>query len=461
MVENNTALNKLLQQIASDAATYSASLDQRSVFPSEEAIVNLAEFDEPLPEHPQTAKNTYDQLHRLGSPATVSSASGRYFGFVTGSALPATLAANWLAGIWDQNAAFNVMSPIAAKLETIAERWLIDLFGLPSTTRIGFVTGATMANFTALAAARHALLLQKDWNVEENGLFGAPLVDVIVGNEVHASVLKALSMLGFGRKRVTRIPVDSQGRIIADRIPEMKNSTLICTQAGNVNTGASDPIEAICDRWQDNNVWVHVDGAFGLWSAVSPRYAHLVSGIQRADSWAVDAHKWLNTPYDSGLALIKQGQYLQAAFSTRAAYLMESEQRDPADFTPEMSRRGRGIEIWAALKSLGRNDLIDLIERHCDYANRFAEGLADAGFTVLNDVVLNQVMVSFGTTNITEKVISAIQEDGTCWCGGTTWQGQTAMRISVSSWRTTEEDVEVSLKVMIRIANEVLSKVDQ
>jgi glutamate/tyrosine decarboxylase-like PLP-dependent enzyme len=416
------------------------------------AIDALAKLDEPLPDGPGDIETVIGLLDNIGSPATVLTAGGRYFGFVIGGSLPAALAANWLAGAWDQNAGLRITSPIASALEQISLGWLLDVLSLPAGAGGGFVSGATMANFTALAAARHAILKKQGWDVEAKGLFGAPPVTVIVGDEVHVSVLKALSLLGFGRERVIRVPVDGQGRMRADALPELTEPAIVCIQAGNVNTGAFDPANEICAVAQRAGAWVHVDGAFGLWAAAAPVYAQLTSGFEKADSWATDAHKWLNVPYDSGIIFCRNPEHLCGAMSTTAAYLMTGEQREPHHYVPEMSRRARGIEIWAALRSLGRSGLSDLIERTCNYARRFAEGLTQAGYPILNDVVLNQVLVAFGDAETTRRVIAGVQADGTCWCGSTEWQGHTAMRISVSSWATTESDVEHSLEAILRIA---------
>jgi len=316
------------------------------------------------------------------------------------------------------------------------------------------VTGATVANFTALAAARHAVLGRLRWDVESQGLFGAPAIQVVVSEEAHPSVFKALGMLGMGRERVVRVPVDSEGRMRPEGLPALNGSSIVCVQAGNVNSGSFDPAAEICRRAHAQGAWVHVDGAFGLWAAASPRYAHLVEGVDQADSWATDAHKWLNVPYDSGLAFVRDPEMLRAAMSLTAAYLPQGDHREPSQYVPELSRRARGVEIWAALKSLGRSGLAEMIERNCRCARRFADGLRDAGFQILNDVVLNQVLVGFGAPDVTGRVIAGVQEDGTCWCGGTVWQGRHAMRISVSSWATTEGDVDKSLEAMLRVARE-------
>jgi glutamate/tyrosine decarboxylase-like PLP-dependent enzyme len=425
------------------------------VAPTAEAVAALRRLDEPLPDHPAEPEAVVALLDELGSPATMASAGGRFFGFVVGGALPASVAANWLAGAWDQNAGIVVLSPIAAKLEEVAMRWMLDLFGLPAECGAGFVTCATQANFSGLAAARHALCARQGWNVETQGLFGAPPFRVVVGEEVHVSVLKALTLLGLGRERVVRVPVDGQGRMRADALPALDHGTIVCLQAGNVNTGAFDPAAEIIPRAKAAGAWVHVDGAFGLWAAASPKHAHLVRGFEGADSWATDAHKWLNVPYDSGIVLVREAAHLQAAMAVNAPYLVIGETREPEHFTPDFSRRARGVEVWAALRSLGRGGLAELIARTCRHAARFAEGLRDAGYAVLNDVVINQVLVSFGDADATRRVVQAIQADGTCWAGTTVWQGKTAMRISVSSWATTDDDVERSLAAMIRAAGAV------
>ncbi|MDX1508562.1 MAG: pyridoxal-dependent decarboxylase [Woeseiaceae bacterium] len=447
--------NKLLDDAAVRGARYLENIGEQRVAPDAEALEQLNHFIEPLSDDGVDDAAVLRMLDELGSPATVAMAGPRYFGFVIGGALPATVACNWLAGAWDQNVGALTMAPAASVVEQVALDWLKDLLGLPETAEAGFVTGATVANFTALAAARNKVYADVGWNVEADGLFGAPPVTVIVGDEVHPSASKALGMLGFGRDRVTRVPVDGQGRMIASELPDIDGPTIVCTQAGNVNTGAFDPIGAICERVRPQGAWVHVDGAFGLWAAASPSLRHLVDGIGNADSWASDAHKWLNVPYDSGLAFVRHAEFLKSAMAVSASYLASgSGNRDPADFTPELSRRGRGIEIWAALKSLGRNGVVELVDRCCAHARRFAAGFEAAGFEILNDVVLNQVLVKFGDEARTRAIIEAIQNDGTCWCGVTVWQGHTAMRISVSNWSTTIADVDRSLEAMIRIAKD-------
>jgi glutamate/tyrosine decarboxylase-like PLP-dependent enzyme len=447
-------MRDLLNQTAEIAARYLESLDERGVAPTPEALARLVELDQPLQEDPRNAAAVLETLDRIGSPATMGMAGRRYFGFVIGGSLPAALAANWLAGAWDQNPGLFAASPIGTVLEEVSLRWLLDVLQLPAESGGAFVTGATVANFTALAAARHAVLQRFGWDVESDGLFGAPPVTVVVGGEAHPSVIKALGMLGLGRSRVVRVPVDGQGRMRAEEMAPLGGPAIVCLQAGNVNTGAFDPAAEICARAHAGGAWVHVDGAFGLWAAASRRYAHLVEGVAGADSWATDAHKWLNVPYDSGLAFVRDSVALKRAMSLTAAYLPQGGHREPSQYTPELSRRARGVEIWAALCSLGRNGLSDLIERNCRLAHRFAVELQGVGGEILNEVVLNQVLVSFGDAARTRLVIERVQQDGTCWCGPTEWQGRTAMRISVSSWATRDEDVDRSVAAILRAAKD-------
>ncbi|HPT28101.1 MAG TPA: pyridoxal-dependent decarboxylase [Bryobacteraceae bacterium] len=445
-------MRDLLNHTAGVAARYLEALDHRGVAPAPEALAELAALNQPLPEHPQDPAAVLDTLDRIGSPATMAMAGRRFFGFVIGGSLPAALAANWLAGAWDQCPGLYVASPIGTVLEEVSLGWLLDVLKLPAGSGGAFVTGATMANFTALAAARHAVLQRAGWDVEANGLFGAPPVTVVVGEEAHPSLIKSLGLLGLGRSRVVQVPVDAQGRMRPGGMPPLDGPSIVCLQAGNVNTGAFDPAPEICAHARASGAWVHVDGAFGLWAAASPRYVHLVEGVAGADSWATDAHKWLNVPYDSGLAFVRDPVALTRAMSVTAAYLPQGDHREPSQFTPELSRRARGVEIWAALKSLGRTGLGDLIERTCRLAGRFAVELRRGGCEILNEVVLNQVLVSFGDPAHTRQVIQRVQQDGTCWCGPTEWQGRTAMRISVSSWATRDEDVDRSVAAILRAA---------
>jgi glutamate/tyrosine decarboxylase-like PLP-dependent enzyme len=445
---------KILNSAATHAIDYLKELPQRRVFPDKESLQKLHKLSVPLPETATNAKEVIDILNEIGSINTVATNGGRYFGFVFGGTLPASLAAGWLISAWDQNAVFKVSSPVAAQIEKITARWLLDLLRLPATSAVGFVTGTTMANFCGAVAARDHLYKRMGWDIKARGMNNAPPIRVVVGEEVHASMQRALILAGFGLDNMIKVPTDDQGRIIAENFPALDESTLVCLQAGNVNTGAIDPVKNICRAAKEKGAWVHIDGAFGLWARVSPKKSQLAEGCELADSWAIDLHKWLNVPYDSGLVICKEPQILQNALSVSAAYLPESNEPDPYFFTPEMSRRARGIETWAALHSLGRKGVIDLIERCCVHAEQFSKNLENAGFRILNKVELNQVLVSFGDAALTNSIIKKIQEDGTCWCGGTVWKGETAMRISVSSWMTTEKDIERCSDVIIKIANE-------
>jgi glutamate/tyrosine decarboxylase-like PLP-dependent enzyme len=446
------ARKALLRRVARDAMEYLDEEDVRAVAPSTEAIAALEALKGALPDAPTDPEAVLQMLHEYGAPATVAKTGGRNFGFVNGGCLPAALGAAWLVSAWDQNASFFVQSPVAITLEEVALEWVRELLQLPPGTGGAIVTGATMASFSALAAARHALLERAGWNVEADGLFGAPPITVVVGEEVHASVLKALGMLGMGRERVVRVPVDQQGRMRADALPHLDSNTILCVQAGNVNTGCFDPAAAILPAARAAGAWVHVDGAFGLWASCSSQYRHLTRGFELADSWATDAHKWPNVGYDCGIALVRQPEQLRAAMSMEAAYLLQGEHREPSYYNPELSRRARGVELWAGLRSLGRAGMAEIVERTSAHARRFAEALREAGCQILNQVVINQVLVSFGAPERTRQVIERIQQEGSCWCGGTVWQGQTAMRISVSSWATSEDDVERSLKAILRAA---------
>ncbi len=443
----------VLSDVAERSKRYLDRIGQRRVAPTHEALAGLKAFDVPLQDHPISPEQVVAELDRIGSPATMAIAGPRFFGFVNSSALPAALAANWLSTAWEQHGGFHVSSPGSTTLEQIALGWTKELLGLPADATGSFVTGTTVAHMACLAAARHALLAGVGWNVEADGLFGAPPITVIAGAEAHATLFKALGVIGLGRSRVLKIPVDSQGRMRADGLPRMSGPTIVCAQAGNVNTGAFDPFHEIIDHVRASRapVWVHVDGAFGLWARAAPARAHLADGIELADSWATDAHKWLNSPYDCGMAIVRDGDALRKSMAINADYL-PSDVTNPSDYTPEVSRRPRGVDAWAALRALGRSGLADLIERNCRFAKRFADAFTAAGFPVLNDVVLNQLLVTFGDAERTRGVIAAIQEDGTCWCGMTVWQGTTAMRVSVISWATTDDDVDRSIAAILRIA---------
>jgi len=442
----------LLRDASSRALAYLDGLADRPVAPTAADVAALGRLDFVLPPAGQDAADVLALLDDCGSPGTVASGGPRYFGFVTGGALPIAQATAWLTAAWDQNAALSVMSPTASVLNRVALRWVTELLGLPEGTGGGFVTGATMANATCLAAARDAVLAGHGWDAAGQGLAGAPPVTVVAGAQAHTTVRKALGLVGLGRDRALLLPADSQGRIEPRRLPALTGPALVCLQAGNVNTGASDPFGRLIDWAHENGAWVHVDGAFGLWAAASPGTAGQVAGVEGADSWATDAHKWLNTTYDCGIALVADPRALRSAMEAAAAYLPEDAILEPMHVTPQSSQRARGAEVWAVLAALGRDGVAALIERTCALARRFADGMRGAGYAVANDVVLNQVVVDFGDQARTSAVIAAIQEEGTCWCGPTVWRGRAAMRVSVSGWNTTEQDIDRSVAAVTACA---------
>ncbi len=484
------------------ARRYIASRAGRPVWAAATLTELRAAFGGPLPDAPVDPTDVVDALARAAEPGLVTTTGPRYFGFVTGGALPATVAAEWLAAVWDQPASLYVLSPAAAVVEEVAAAWLIDLLGLPAACSVGFVTGCHMANFTALAAARHELLRRAGWDVEADGLQGAPRIRVLVGDEVHVSVIGSLRMLGIGSRQIVRVAVDDQGRMRPDAlaavlaadasaVPSKPDSTgspvaqavaapperlgrergspatpptIVCAQAGNVNSGAFDPLDAIADITSRHAAWLHVDGAFGLWAAASDALRHHVRGIERADSCATDAHKWLNVPYDSGLVFVAHPAAHRAAMSLSASYLVRSpdEPREPMDWVPESSRRARGFAVYAALRSLGRSGVADLVDRCCRLARRFADRLRqEPSIRILNDVVLNQVLVRVVPARgdadaATRDALKIVQAEGVCWLGGSRWHDVEAMRISVSNWSTSDEDIDRSADAIIRAARQVL-----
>ncbi len=450
----------LLDVVLGHARSWFEALPTRPVCASASSDQLRQSIGGSMPENGTSPAAVMETLASAGMTGTIASAGPRYFGFVVGGSVPAALVADWLVSAWDQNAGIFALSPLASTIEQVTGSWLRDLAGLPSTMSFGFVTGGHMANFTSLACARHSILRQAGWDVEANGLNGAPPIEICVNEESHYTIFMALRLLGLGSARVRKIPADEQGRMRADRLAAALRKTsgpcIVCAQAGNVNTGAFDPLPTIADVAKERGAWLHVDGAFGLWAAASPKHAHLVHGIERADSIASDAHKWLNVPYDCGLVFCADEAAHRGAMSLAAAYIVAtSMERDPHEFVPEESRRARAIPVYAALCSLGRRGLAEIIERNCRQARRFGDALRAAGFEVLNEVVLNQVLVSFGTPERTHATIAAIQQDGTCWCGGTVWQDRAAMRISVSNWSTTDDDVERSIDAIVRCAHAV------
>lgn len=453
-------IRRLLEETASTAADFLEGLPERPVTWSADVADLRASLGGPLPEAPTDPRAVVAELAAAADPGLVAIPSGRYFGFVIGGAVPAAVAADWLATAWDQNAGLYVGGPSAAVVEEVAGAWVAELLGLPDGVSFGFVTGCQMAHVTALAAARHDVLARVGWDVNEGGLIGAPPIHVVVGEERHTTIDRALRFLGLGSACLVPVAADGQGRMLAEALREtlagLEGPTIVCAQAGNVNTGSIDPLEEVADAAEEAGAWLHLDGAFGLWAAASPALRHLVAGAERADSWATDAHKWLNVPYDCGIVFCAHPKSHQAAMSVRASYLIHAGPggpRDQMDWNPEFSRRARGFPVYAAIRSLGRAGIAELVERCCAHARRFGEELAAApGIEVLNDVVLNQVLVRFGDDARTDAVIRAVQEDGTCWLGGTTWHGMGAMRISVSNWSTSDEDVERSLAAILRAA---------
>lgn len=450
---------QLLERVVDLVSDYYDRRDSSPVFPrvTPEQLRRAFGMGMPLPEHGQEAEQVIAGLARTAELGLVAQTGPRYFGFVIGGSLPVTTAADWLTSAWDQNAGLYASSPAASVVEEVAAAWLLELLGLPRSASVGFVTGCGMANFTGLAAARHHVLRQAGWDVELDGLNGSPRINVIVGDEAHVTVHTALRMIGLGTRAIKYVPTDRQGRMIASELTNTLRScagpTIVCAQAGNVNTGAFDPLREITAATREAGAWLHVDGAFGLWAAVSDDLKHLVDGAGHADSWATDAHKWLNVPYDSGLIVCAHPEAHRAAMTVTASYLVQSDkQRDPFEWTPEFSRRGRGFTVYAALKHLGRSGVRDLVERCCARARQMAELLrGQPGVEILNDVVLNQVLVRFDNSDdFTSLVIERVQLDGTCWLGGTIWQGKAAMRISISNWFTTERDIEISAQAILQ-----------
>ena len=444
---------RLLEQAKQYAFDYLDGVSNRRVSPGDDALSGLAAFDEPMPEHPETPEQILSQLQTYGAPATSAQGGGRYFGFVNGGITPVGLAARWMADAWDQNSALYVMSPVASKMEELCERWLVELLGLPEGTAAGFVSGSSTAIVCALAAARNELLARQGWNVPEQGLWGAPPIRVVLGEQAHSSVLKALALLGMGKGMVTLAPVDEQGRIRPDRLPEIDQNTLLILQAGNVNSGSFDPLDVLCARANECGAWVHIDGAFGLWAAASEQTRHLVRGLERADSWSTDAHKTLNAPYDSGIVFVKDRAALVRAMQASGSYILYSEHRDGMLYTPEMSRRARSIELWATLKGFGKSGIGALVDTLCDNARSFAERLNESGFRVLNDVVFNQVLVACDSPEETKATLARLQAGGVCWCGGAVWRQEPVIRISVCSWRTTKEDVDACVAAFVAARN--------
>ncbi len=448
----------LFNQAKAHAFDYMDTIHDRPVFPFPKTLENLSAFDEPLPLEMGDPEKFLDLLHQYGSPATAAQTGSRYFGFVNGGVTPVAVAAKWLSDVWDQNAGLFVMSPIAAHLEAVCERWLVDLFELPEKTKAGFVSGTSTATLCGLAAARNFLLKRAGWDVYKKGMFNAPELKIVLGEEAHSTVFKTLSLLGFGFDDLIRVRTDRQGRMMAQDLPDLDEKTLVIAQAGNVNTGAFDPFHDICDKAQDSGAWVHIDGAFGLWAKGSANKKHLASGIEKADSWSVDAHKTLNAPYDCGIVLCRDESALVAALQNTGAYIQYGQNRDSMLYTTEMSRRARSVELWATLKFFGRKGIESLVDGLCENARLFARELEKNGFCVLNEIDFNQILAACDAEPLTQAVLKEIQSGGICWCGGSVWQGKFVIRISVCSWATTKEDVHMSIKAFTDARTRALSK---
>lgn len=439
---------ELYDYVLNAAKTFEQSLDERPVTPSIEAQNGLNVFDEPLSKAGMDALSVIKMLNEKGEPGVVSSRGGRYYGFVTGAAMPVAVAANWMAASWDQNGGPSVMSPLAAKVEEVAGAWMLDILDLPRESSFGFVTGATMAGFTALSAARQKIYKNIGYDVKEDGIRSAPEIRFILSEDIHPTIIIALQYMGYGRNELIFVPVDKQGRMIIAQMPELDAKSIVICQAGNVNSGAFDPFDEICDLAATAGAWVHVDGAFGGWIRASKTRAQLANGMERADSWSIDNHKWLNIPHDSAVAIVRDGDALTDMFGVRAPYLVPGAMREPNHHTPELSRRARGIEVWAALKHLGRDGMASLLERSCDHAVRFADELEKMGFTIMNDVVINHVVATLDDEEKLEKIIKTVQQSGKTWFGPTLWQGRKGFRISISSYATTDKDINIALQAI-------------
>jgi glutamate/tyrosine decarboxylase-like PLP-dependent enzyme len=449
---------KIFEQAKNYAFDYAEKALKRNVFPLDEAIENLDKFEEDMPDSSGNPHSILEKLYQYGSPATVSQIGGRYFGFVNGGIIPISLATRWLSDFWDQNTPLYLTSPINSKLEEITERWLKQLLRLPDQVVAGFVSGSSMAIFSGLAAARYRVFQNNNWDVNKKGLNGAPQIRVVAGRQAHGTVIKAVALLGFGIDNIEWVDVDDQGRIIPSSIPELDESTILILQAGNVNSGSFDAFDEICEKANKANAWIHIDGAFGLWAACTERLSYLTKGIEKANSWSVDGHKTLNTPYDSGILLCNDKEALVHSLQASGSYIVYSEHRDGMLYTPEMSRRARVIELWATLKYLGKSGIDELVYGLHERAVQFSEELKEKGFDILNDVVFNQVLVACETDELTNKAMQYIQKSGECWVGGAKWNTKSVIRISVCSWATTKEDITRSVCAFVEAKDKAIQE---
>ena len=446
----------IFNQAKEYAFEYADEIDDRPVFPTEKAIQDLDVFNEVMPKEVGSPDEIIKLLHQYGSPATVAQTGGRYFGFVNGGAVPVSIATKWLSDFWDQNAGLYLISPINSKLEVICEQWLKEIFNLPKETVAGFVSGTSTANLCGLVAGRYRLLKNQGWDVNENGLIGAPPIKIVAHTQVHGAIKKALAIIGFGKNNITWVDSDKEGRILLEKIPEIDSNTMIILQAGNANSGAFDPFEKICKKANEVGAWVHVDGAFGLWAAATDTLSHLTKGMELASSWAVDGHKTLNTPYDSGIVLCKDGPALVSALQATGEYIIFSENKDSMLYTPEMSKRARAIELWATMKYLGKKGINEMVTGFYHHAKQFEKDMKSNGFRIMNEVVFNQIMIACDSDEETKAMLTHLQNSGECWCGGSTWHGEAVVRVSICSWATTEKDIQRTVQAFVTARKQVL-----
>ena len=446
----------LFNQAKDYAFQYADEINNRPVFPSDKAINDLDVFNEKMPAKTSSPEQIIQLLHDYGSPASVAQTAGRYFGFVNGGAVPVSVATKWLTDFWDQNAGLYIISPINSKLEMICEEWLKEIFNLPKETVAGFVSGTSSANLCGLVAARYRLLKNLGWDVNEDGLNGAPIIKVVAHRQVHSAIKKALAIIGFGKNSITWVDSDEQGRVMLEKIPEIDSSTLVILQAGNANTGSFDPFEEICKKANEVGAWVHIDGAFGLWAAATETLSYLTKGMELASSWAVDGHKTLNTPYDSGIVLCKDGPAMVSALQSTGEYIIYSEKKDSMLYTPEMSKRARAIELWATMKYLGKEGINEMVTGFYLHAKQFEKDMRAHGFRIINEVVFNQVMIACENEELTKATLVNLQNSGECWCGGSTWEGEAVVRVSICSWATTAEDIQRTVNAFVAARKEVL-----
>lgn len=439
--------DELFNYVLSSAKEFENGLDTNPVVPTPEALKNLQLFDEPMPVAKTDALQVIKMLNDIGAPAATLSRSGRFFGFVVGGTLPVSVASSWLTSTWDQNSSLSKLSYINAKLEQVAQKWIVKMLDLPEGTAVGFVTGATMAGFTALSSARTRIYKNLGYDLKTGGLKNAPDIRLILSEDIHSTNIRALNYMGYGSDEFEYVPVDSEGRVIVDKIPELSDNCIVIIQAGNINSGAFDDFSSICALARKAGAWVHVDGAFGGWIKVSPTRKHLAAGMELADSWSIDCHKWLNVPYDSAIAICRDREAMMDTFTISASYLTTDGERTPNNFTPELSRRARGIDVWAALKHLGKEGFGEMIDRCCDHAYNFSKELEKLGFTIMNDVIINQAVFCLNDNDDErlKEIMDKVAESGKTWFGPTHWQGRDVYRISISSHETTSADIEVAL----------------